>query len=541
MKVSDYLVQFLENRGITDIFGLPGVGCGHFMNSLIGSGVRSHLVYHEQAAAFAACGYAQAAHKTGFAYTTAGPGGTNLLTGIANAYCDSIPVVFMVGEKDLSSLRGSLPLRQKASQEVDIVSMAKPVTKWSYQVRSVEEIRSVMEQAFFLAETGRPGPVLLDIPSDLARAEAEIEVLPSFQAPAAAVPDLAPMLDALSRAEKPLLLIGGGVKQCALELEVAAIARQLQIPLVTSLPAFDLLAGEENQLGFIGLDGDTAANRAVSECDLLLTLGARLNFKQAGLQREAFAPKAKVIRVDIDPGELEYPLRDELTVCADIKDVIPALDAFARTHRPFDPTWVERCKKGAENAPRRAAPNAQGALLTAALLARIPEHASIVVDTGSHRRWVMAEHRFRGTQRLFQSAGLATMGYALPAAIGIYYALRQPVVCIDGDGGLMMNLQELQQLRRDHLPVTVVVMNNRCYGDIMEFQKKIFHGQYFATTEESGYLAADFAGIAKAFHMQYLRIADVKGLETLEFDAFSPGLIEVTVPDNASLPALEGG
>lgn len=533
MKVSDYMVRFLEDQGVTDIFGIPGVGCGHFMNSMIGSKITSHLTYHEQGAAFAACGYAQTAHRAGFAYTTAGPGGTNLITGIANAYADSIPAVFMVGEKDLASLRGDLEVRQRASQEADIVSIAAPVTKWSYRVTDKADIRFAMEKAFYLAEHGRPGPVLLDIPSDIQRAEVDATLLKPFAAPAPDTPDdgAERILAALARYKKPVFLIGNGAKQLGMECSLCNLAQERGIPIVTTLICMDT-ANTPTNLGFIGMDGDLAANRAAHDCDLLITFGARLNFKQTGNDRAAFAPGAKILRVDCDKGELGYRLRDEDSICADLCQLIPMLIARKDEIPSCDPTWLEQCLRGKDGSRRKTLPNPMGDELMRALVRRIPEDTVITVDTGSHRRWLMSTYQWKRGQQVCQSAGLASMGYGLPAAVGAFYGSKKPVVCINGDGGIMMNLQELQTVAREQLPISIIVFNNHCLGDIMEFQKKIFDKRYFTTTEDTGYQAADFEGIAKGFHLPYRRVLAPEDFKGASFSSELPQLIEVIVPGN---------
>lgn len=533
MKVSDYMVRFLEEQGVTDVFGIPGVGCGHFMNSMIGSKLASHLVYHEQGAAFAACGYAQTAHKAGFAFTTAGPGGTNLITGIANAYADSIPTVFMVGEKDLASLRGDLKVRQRASQEVDIVSIAAPITKWSYQVTDKADIRFALEKAFYLAEHGRPGPVLIDIPSDIQRAEVDAVRLKPFVSSTPADPNdgVNRIQTALAHYKKPVFLVGNGVKQLGLEYSLFHLAKERNIPIVTTLICMDAVDTPAN-LGFIGVDGDPAANRAVHDCDLLITFGARLNFKQTGNDRAAFAPGAKILRVDCDAGELGYRLRDEDAICADLRQLIPMLVARKNEIPSCDPVWLERCLKGKEDSKRKASSNPIGDDLMKALTLRIPGDTVITVDTGSHRRWLMSAYQWKRGQQVCQSAGLASMGYGLPAAIGAFYGGKKPVVCVNGDGGVMMNLQELQTVAREQLPISIVVFNNHCLGDIMEFQKRIFSKHYFITTENTGYQAADFEGIAKGFHLPYQRILAPDDFADVDFSTKLPQLIEVVIPSN---------
>lgn len=538
MKVSDYIVKLLEEQNITDVFGIPGVGCGHFMNSLIGSKIKSHLVYNEQGAAFAACGYAQASNRIGMAYTTAGPGGTNLITGIANAYADSIPTLFMVGEKDLKELRGSLRIRQKASQEVDIVKVAEPITKWSYQVKRKEEVRYVFEKAFYLAKNGRPGPVLIDMPSDIAREDIDVSGLDGYAAEGAASENetkqmVLNIIKELNHSSRPLLLVGNAVKQGNLEALVTELSDALNIPFVSTLIAFDIFTGNKNYLGFFGMDGDPSANKAVGKCDLLITLGARLNFKQIGYKRDEFAKDAKIIRIDIDPEELRYDLGGrEKTYCADAKNVLSKILQYKDRLTAKDDAWKNWCIAGKENSVRKGSLNPEGDRYMAEICSGFPKGALIAVDTGSHRRWLMSQIQFKEGQRVYQSSGLASMGYALPAAIGIHYASKKPVICVDGDGGIMMNLQEMQMIRREGLPITVFVFNNHELGDIMEFQKKVFHGEYFATTENSGYLAADYEAIAKAFHFDYMRVETIEDAAGITYDSDRPRLIEVMIPRN---------
>lgn len=534
MKVSDYIVDFLEEKGVTDMFGYPGVGCGHLMNSLKSSNIVSHLVYHEQAAAFAACSYAQASNKVGLAYTTSGPGGTNLITGISNAYCDSIPTIFIVGDKDLATQRRDSKMRQRTSQEIDITAIATPTTKWSYQIKSSDEVRYVFEKAFYEATNGRPGPVLIDFPSDIQRSEIEPSNLNGFETPSA--PDYSKevslVVEYLKNSQFPVILVGNGIKQVKLDNTILEVSKRFNIPLVTTLMGIDMFTGEPNKLGYIGLDGDVTANYAVNNCDVLLTLGARLNFKQVCNNRQTFAPKAKVLRVDADEYELEYGLRDEERICADINYFVPtflkALDKFV----PYDNSWLNTLVEKRKIQRQNSSLNVIADSVVEAISKRVPAGVPIATDTGSHRRWVMSHFQFKEGQRLYQSSGLVSMGYSLPASIGLYQALKRPVVCFDGDGGIMMNLQELQYITREQIPVTIVVFNNHCLGDIMEFQKKIFKGNYFTTTEQTGYQAADFKGIANAFHLPYTRVEDASQIDSIDFQNTNPQFIEVIVPSN---------
>ena len=533
MKVSDYIVQFLVNNKITDIFGYPGVGCGHFMDSLSRFKIKTHLVYHEQAAAFAVCAYAQATNNIGLAYTTSGPGGTNLITGIANAYCDSIPTLFIVGDKDLATQKRDRNVRQLTSQEIDITSVAKPITKWSYQITDEKEIAKTLEKALYISKSDRPGPVLLDIPSDIQRSninESELEhfVLPKSVSYKEYI-DI--IIEKINNASKPLFLVGNGIKQAKLENIIRNISEQHNIPIVTTLVAIDLFTDSNNRIGFIGLDGDLAANKAVSECDLLVTFGARLNFKQVCNNRKTFASKAKIIRIDCDQNELDYGLHDEIQICADLNYLMPEFYERRSEISSFKEEWINQCLLNKKTLKKRNSLNVDADKIVEKISLQIPPNTPITVDTGSHRRWVMNSFIFKSGQRLYQSAGLVSMGYSLPAAIGLYYACKRPVVCFDGDGGIMMNLQELQMVEREQLPITIIVFNNNCLGDIMEFQKKIFNGNYYITTEETGYKSSDFEGLAKAFHIEYEKI-ETSNFSNNDLLTSKPKLIEVVIPSN---------
>ena len=534
MKVSDFIIRLLESYNVTDVFGYPGVGCGHLMNSLKGSSIASHLVYHEQAAAFAACSYAQASKKTGIAYSTSGPGGTNLVTGIANAYCDSIPTIFIVGDKDLATQRGNSKQRQRTSQEIDVTAIAAPITKWNYQIKTPGEVKVVFEKAFYIAHEGRPGPVLIDFPSDIQRAEVNPDDLKGFVPPEAInyTEEVKQVVAKLVASKRPLLLVGNGIKQAALEDDIIEFAKRLNIPIVTTLVCFDLFVGEKNMLGYIGMDGNYTSNHAVNNCDLLITLGARLNFKQVCNNRQSFASNAKVIRVDADQAELDYTLRDEDMICADVNSFIPELIKLTEGLKPFDGSWLSSLVDEKKNEKKRVALNSVADAVVGKISELVPAHTAVAVDTGSHRRWVMSNFKFKEGQRLYQSSGLVSMGYSLPAAIGLYYAMKKPVICFDGDGGIMMNLQELQYLTREQIPITVIIMNNRCLGDIMEFQKKVFAANYFTTTEETGYQAADFRALAAGFHLKYTLIKSAEDIDLMNLECTEPNIIEVLVPSN---------
>ena len=529
MKISDYIVSALQDEKVFDVFGIPGVGCGHLTDSLSKSNINNHITYHEQGAAFAACAYGQASKNIGMAYATAGPGATNLLTGIANAFVDSIPALYIVGDKDSTDLRGDLRIRQKASQEIDIVSMAKPITKWSYQVKNAAEIRFVLEKAIYLAKNGRPGPVLLDIPSDIQRGEyiEQKGFFPEKQK----IFDIDYLICKINNSIKPLFVVGGGVKQAGLIGLMKTLSKEKNIPIVGTIVCDDELYDFENYLGFFGVDGDNAANQAIKECDLLVVFGARLNIKQVGKRRDLFAQQAQIIRIDIDRGELDYRINNEEVIESDLKIVIPSLLKKKDSIRTKN-TFFKKGINGDTSNNVDVSINMFAFKMMKKLCAGIPENIDIVLGIGSHRRWFVSNRIIKSGWRVYQSAGLASMGFALPSSIGVYFANKRPVFCIDGDGGLLMNVQELQLISRERLPITVVVFNNHCLGEIMEFQKKVFNKNYFGTTPTSGYLSGNYELIANAFGLKYRRINDEKDFTRISLNNLEPTLIEVVVPEN---------
>ena len=324
MKASDYIVEFLLSRNITDVFGYPGGMVTHLMDSLSKSSVRSHVTYHEQGAAFAACGYAQTTGNVGVAYATSGPGATNLLTGICNAYFDSIPTLFITGQVNSFEYKGDLGVRQRGFQETDIVSMASPVTKYAVRITDASRLRWYLEYAFYIAMEGRRGPVLLDIPMDIFRADIDPSSLEGFDIPSyernASYDEL---LKVLSEAERPVILAGSGIKTAGVTRELNEVARRLNIPVVTTMLAVD---AAPDSYGFIGAYGNRTANFIVAKSDLVISLGARLDVRQTGAKRENFAPDAKIVRVEIDKGELSLKAHaNEIQIHADVKDVLNIL------------------------------------------------------------------------------------------------------------------------------------------------------------------------------------------------------------------------
>ena len=550
MKVSDFIVEYLINKKITDVFGYPGGMVTHLMDSFskYQDKITAHVTYHEQGAAFAACGYAQTCGRPGVAYATSGPGATNLITGICDAYFDSIPTVFITGQVNTFESKGQYGVRQRGFQETDIVSMVAPVTKYAQYVESAEKIRLYLDRAFEAATTGRKGPVLLDIPMNIFRAEVDPGVLQGMENvkidyPEQKIEGIAKTLgDLLGTAKRPCFLLGNGVKITNVQEDIKAFCHHFHIPMVTSMIAFDVVNNDSQNYGFIGAYGNRAANFLVAKSDLIITVGSRLDVRQVGAKRENFAPNSKIIRFDVDEGELSYHVHaDEITIRADMKETIRVLK-FVMNHYEFDyDNWIRICdeiRTELEDIDECKTGN-----LVKKISMSFPENSVITTDVGQNQVWVAQFAKLKKGQRVLFSGGHGAMGYSLPAAIGAYYASKKPVICVTGDGGLQMNIQELQFLARENVPVKIVVLNNDALGMIRHFQEMYFGKNYYQTKPSGGYNAPDFSKVAEAYGIRSIKY-DMSNLpESIpEFRDNAPLLVEVVIPEDTYVfPKLEFG
>lgn len=554
MKVSDYIVEYLIQKGITDVFGYPGGMVTHLMNSLekYRQDISTHIAYHEQGAAFAACGYAQAAHKVGVAFATSGPGATNLITGICNAYFDSIPTVFITGQVNTFEAKGTSSIRQKGFQETDIVSMVAGVTKLAVYVENADDIGNVLNSAFRAADTGRKGPVVLDIPMNVLRAETDASVLPHGEMACKEIDDMPEEIqryrsslgEALNKAKRPCILLGNGIKTDNRTEQIRKILDKSTIPVVSSMLAVDVIPEDKGlegvYYGFVGAYGNRTANFVVAKCDVLICLGTRLDVRQVGGKRENFAPQAAILRIDIDENELENRIReDEKQFRISLSAALAVLDEVMSTN-PGYADWMAVCREIKrqvkymdEKEPNR---------IINAISYQVPDGYSVVADVGQNMVWVAQSFRMKEKQRLYFSGGHGAMGYALPAAIGIYYATRRPVVCFCGDGGFQMNIQELQFIARDQLPIKIVVLNNMSLGMIRHFQEMYFESNYCYTVENSGYTVPDFYRIALAYGIPSVRVSGKDEISCMKWEDEGPCLYEIALQNNTVVsPKLEFG
>ena len=538
MKVTDYIVETLIRNDIKDVFGYPGGVICHLMDSATkyADKITFHINYHEQASAFSACGYAQECGKVGVAFSTSGPGATNLITGIANAYFDSIPTLFLTGQVDTYALKGSLNIRQRGFQETDIVAMVKPITKYAKRIDNPNDIVFELDKAFSIAKDGNPGPVLLDLPADVQRANINLEECESYISDEGCPVDISQIATALNRyickAQRPCFLLGNGVKQSNSRDNIVEIIHRMKIPTVFSMPAFDTLEYDDPfNYGFIGANGHRHANFVLGKSDLIVTLGSRLDLKQVGNNRKEFVPQAQIVRVDIDEGNLEYSVHeDDICYRAELSKL--AL-AWKETSLPEVPRqWNNICSQIKQRLTTYDDENYT--TLIGTFCSALPSNVVITADVGQSEVWIAQQLHVKEGQSVHISSGHGAMGYSLPAAIGAYYASGHPVISFNGDGGIQMNLQELQFLSRENIPITVVIINNESLGMIRGFQEANFDANYTQTTKDTGYTVPSFERIAYAYGIDYLCIESPKDVEKFEFSKKAK-IVEIKIQNDTKL------
>jgi len=544
MKTSDYLADALQAQGVTHVFELVGGMTTHLIDSLLGRGrVKLVSVHHEQAAAFAAEGFARMSGIPGVALATSGPGATNLLTGIGSCYFDSTPAVFLTGQVNRHEQKGSRALRQLGFQETDIVAMATPVTKWAYLVQTPEEVPEVIDRAFRIASSGRPGPVLIDLPMDVQRAELPSSIdlpVPPLREPAPLPLDFESLHDHLGRSERPLILAGGGVRSAHAVDPFREFVDACGIPVVHSLMGVDLLPYEHPlRVGMIGSYGNRWANLALARSDVLIVLGSRLDVRQTGSEVAAFSQGKVIYHVDCDTSEMNNRVKGCRAIHSELAPFLRAAATRVRSSRGMGlnrPTWRAEIQgarnKWPDSNELRDRPGINPNVFMHELSRVSREASAFVVDVGQHQMWAAQSLELASTQRFLTSGGMGAMGFALPAALGVAMASpERPVVVIAGDGGFQLNLQELQTVVRNRLPLKIVVVNNQCHGMVRQFQQSYFGERYQSTLW--GYSSPNFAAVAESFGIKGLTLEDPaqvsRALSALWSDPGQPFLLDARV------------
>jgi acetolactate synthase-1/2/3 large subunit len=547
MKVSDYIAQFLYQKNVTHIYEVVGGMITHLIDSVHRQGkIQLISTHHEQAAAFAAEGMARMTGVPGVALATSGPGATNLLTGIGSCYFDSVPAVFITGQVNREEQRGNRAIRQFGFQETDIISMARPITKAAWQIQEPNEVPTILKKAFHLATSGRPGPILLDIPMDVQRAEISVHDSTLADERPEDINDalLSDLIDKMKNARRPLILAGGGINSARVPDLFRQFADQVKIPVVNSLMAVDALSyGHPLRVGMIGTYGNRWANLAIGQADFLLVLGSRLDIRQTGSDTNAFKKNKIIYHVDCDIGEVNnritgcYPIISQLS-----SFLVSMLQKLKDQNVPNYSVWIDEINKLRIKWPdTQEIPHLSG-INPNELMHQISkasgQAAAFAVDVGQHQMWAAQSMELSGNQRFMTTGGMGAMGFALPAAIGAALACpKQPVVMIAGDGSFQLNLQELQTVIHHKLPLKMVIVNNKCYGMVRQFQESYFDERYASTYW--GYSAPDFGSVARVYGIESKTIDSpdnvADGVKRMWQNPYDPFLLEVMIDPSVNV------
>ncbi|MBQ4891296.1 acetolactate synthase 2 catalytic subunit [Shewanella sp. UCD-FRSSP16_17] len=496
MRGADAVIKVLAAHGVTTIFGYPGGAIMPIYDALYGHPVEHLLSRHEQGAAFAAVGYARASGKTGVCFATSGPGATNLITSLSDALLDSVPVVAITGQVSTAVIGTD------AFQEIDVLGMSLSCTKHSFMVTDINELIPTLYKAFEIAASGRPGPVLVDIPKDIQIAELEYKtpLLSVVEEPAPVLTDIEAARALLQQASKPILYVGGGVGMAGAVDHLRQFINETGIPSVATLKGLGAIEhGTKGYLGMLGMHGGKAANLAVQNCDLLIVVGARFDDRVTG-RLATFAGNAKVLHLDIDIAEINKLRQADVAISADFRQVLPALSNSLELKSHELAQWqqeVEELYREHQWDYQHPGDLIYAPAMLRRLANKLPEDSVVSCDVGQHQMWVAQHMWFRRPEDHLSSAGLGTMGFGLPAAIGAQVARPDAtVVTVSGDGSFMMNVQELTTIKRRKLPVKILLIDNQKLGMVKQWQQLFFEQRYSETDLSDN---PDFVLMASAF------------------------------------------
>lgn len=527
IKVSDYIFKRLVEFGVKDLFMITGGGA-MYLNDSVGRCANISYIcnQHEQAASIAAEGYARCTNKIGVAVVTSGPGGTNAITGVMGAWVDSIPMLVLSGQVKVETTIIRAPgLRQLGDQEINIIDIVRPITKYAAMVTNKNDIAYHLDKALFLAKSGRPGPVWLDIPLDIQGAMIDEERLTRFESTDPIFDSIkvdkqvADVLERLSVAKRPVIVAGNGVRLAGSADIFTTFVKKLGVPVLTAISGIDLIHTESPYFfGRPGILGARAANFIMQNSDLLIILGTRMNLRQIGYSYDTFAREAFKVGVDIDPLELTKPtIKLDLAIHSDAGYFIGKFaELFEQTtRRPEIDAWLSYCDKCRRTFPvveeehRRVNNWVSSYYFAESLSQELSEGATIVTGNGTAYTSTYQAFHVKPKQRMFANVGCASMGYDLPAAIGASIANNHgEVICVTGDGSIQMNLQELQTIMNYHLPIKIFVFNNEGYLSIKTTQNTFFEGNFVGSTLESGVGLPSLEKIAFAYSIPFCRVKD---------------------------------
>jgi acetolactate synthase-1/2/3 large subunit len=561
MNLSDYILDFLEKKKVKEVFLITGGAISFAVDAFSrNKKIKYVSVAHEQAAAMMADAYSRLGPNFSCTMVTSGPGATNLITGIACSYFDSIPALHICGQVNTYEQQGSHKstknVRQIGFQETDIVKISKPITKFSYKLKTASEIKYILEKAYYLATTGRPGPVLIDIPMNLQRELVNPKKLRSFKPVSNNKKKdyrklISKIEKLLQKSKKPVLILGGGVKCARAEKELKKFIKYFDIPIVTTWSGVDLLDHKNNKyIGNIGVYGSRAANFTIQNSDLFLCLGSRLDTRITGGVPKTFARTAKKIVIDIDKNELGKlrGLDIDLKIEMNVKDFFQEYFKYKKENI-IRSKWLDRCNYWKTKYPMvlkkyLQEKNFVNPYVFTNYLSKILNKKDIIIaDDGGHLTWTIQSFKVKEGQKLFSAFGNSPMGYALPASIGASIVKNKSrVICIDGDGSIQINLQELHTIDKMKLPIKIFILNNNGYGIIKQFQELYLGRRYEASGK--GVTNPDFKKISSAFNINYNIIKNHKDLMKLKKIVTSkkPEIIEIKIrPNQKIIPKLQFG
>lgn len=523
IKLSDYVFDFIASKGIDTVFTVSGGGCMHLIDSL---GKNKYLKYicnhHEQASAMAAEGYSRVTNKPGCVLVTTGPGGTNALTGVLCAYQDSIPMIIISGQVPSDQLSNNTGCRQIGQQEFNITQCVTPMVKYSKIILKATDIKYVLEEAYHIATSGRPGPVWVDIPLNIQSAMIDLDSCESYK------PNMSDVFEnkifllkqLLEKSKKPVIVVGNGIRVSNTVDSLKKFLHKTGLPVMTGPhSAVDAVNSDyQYYVGRFGLLGQYTSNHIIQDSDFILSLGSRLNPKMIGYDSDKFAPNAVKFLVDIDPYEMKkLSFKNKVEWNIDLNDffnLIETIDFDLNIH-----DWQKELleKRNQEKLVLDKHRNLTNYVSTYVFAEKLQSYLSddsiIVTSDGTAHVVPLKTMTLKNNQRLFSNEGTAPMGYGLPAAIGAYFGSKKPIICLEGDGSIMMNLQELETIKYHNMPITILIINNNGYLSIKLTQNSFFGGHLVATDYDTGVSMPSFKDVAKCFQYKYFKISNNKSID----------------------------
>lgn len=539
---AEIIVECLKEQGVDTVFGYPGGAILNVYDALYEykDEITHVLTSHEQGASHAADGYARATGKVGVCLATSGPGATNLVTGIATAYMDSVPMVAITANV------GRPLLGRDSFQEVDIAGIVMPVTKYSFIVKNIEDLADTLRRAFYIAKSGRPGPVLVDVPKDITGMKYEYEpchpATVNREIKSIRKEDIDQALEMIREAEKPFIFVGGGCVISGADQEVRELARRIQAPVCDTLMGKGTFPGEDPlYTGMVGMHGTKASDLGVTECDLLIVLGARFSDRVTG-NTKTFAHNAKILQIDVDAAEINKNIKVDASVIGDVKEVLKRL--LEEIPKKEHPEWIAHIQELKEKYPLNYDhTQLTGPYIIEKLYELTNGDAIISTDVGQHQMWAAQYYKYKRPRQLLTSGGLGTMGYGLGAAIGAKMGCKdKTVINIAGDGCFRMNMNEIATATRYNIPVIEVVFNNHVLGMVRQWQT-LFYGKRYSQTEL--YDQMDFVKVAEGMGAKAYRITKKEDVEPVLREAISlniPVMIECQIgSDDKVFPMVPAG